>query len=69
VESSPYTLLRHLWIYIGLELSAVRNSTNSLYLVRTSTTSAIFIPTVLNARDLLNHRLSWWGWKLLLSGG
>ena len=41
VASSPYPLLRHLWIYIGLELSAVRNSTSSLYLVRTSTTSAI----------------------------
>jgi hypothetical protein len=31
VASSPYTALRRPWIYIGLELSAVRNSTNSRY--------------------------------------
>ena len=71
VASSPYTFLRRLWISIGIELSAVRNSTNSLYLVRTVLPQhpPFCTPTVLNARDLLNHWLSWWRWKLLLSGG
>lgn len=41
--SSTYTLLRCLWICIGLEPSAVSSSINILCLVFTSTTSAIVL--------------------------
>ena len=69
IAPSPYTLLKCLWISIGLQPFALRNSVATSWLVRASTVSGICTDNVLKARDWLEHQLSWWSWTVSLSGG
>ena len=68
MASSPYTLLRCLWICIQLEPCAISNSITTLCLVHTSTTSAILHRYSVKCK-CLEHQQSWWSWTALLSGG
>lgn len=67
--SLSYTLLRCLWLSIGLELSAVGISVTTLSLICTSTTSAIFTAAVLSICDWLEHQWSRWSWTVSLFDG
>jgi hypothetical protein len=69
MASSPYRILKHLRISIGLEPSAIRNQ---------SPLSAEYVcpqhppfctATVLKARDWLEHGWSWLCWTVSLSEG
>ena len=60
MASSPYMLLRSLWITIGLEPAAVRNSITTLCLECTSTFAILYC--YCGDITCMEHRWSWCSW-------
>lgn len=65
MASSPYTLLRHLWISIGLQPFAVTITAVCLVCPQHP---LFFTAFVWNAFDWLEHHQSWWSCTTSLSG-
>lgn len=65
MASSPYMLLRSLWISIGLEASAVRNSITTLCLVHTSTFAILYC--FCGDNTCMEHWWCWCSWSVSLS--